>query len=258
MPEIQLFQLIPLGFFAFLAGFIDSIAGGGGLIQLPALLAILPGAPVVMLLSTNKLASCCGTGVAVYRYSKKLPDRNKEMLPIALAAFIAAIGGALIATRVPNHWMRPLVTVLLVLVLLYTLFKKDFGSFDSAHSFSADWKKWLGLAVGLIIGLYDGFFGPGTGNFLILSLIFIYGMDFLQASASSKIINLATNLGALLLFALNGYGYFGLGLLMAVFNIAGALCGVQVAVLKGSRFIRVLFIIVVAGLLIKQLSDLLG
>ncbi len=257
MPEISLFQLIPLAFFAFLAGFIDSIAGGGGLIQLPALLAVLPGAPVVMLLSTNKLASCCGTGVAVYQYSKKVTDRNKEMLPIALAAFCAAIGGALIATRVPNHWMRPLVTVLLALVLIYTLFKKDFGGLGAVQGLAPDRRKIWGVVAGLGIGLYDGFFGPGTGNFLILSLIFIYAMDFLQASASSKIINLATNLGALLLFALNGYGYWGLGLLMAVFNIAGALCGVQVAVLKGSRFIRILFIVVVAGLLLKQLTDLL-
>ncbi len=257
MPEISLLQLIPLCFFAFLAGFIDSIAGGGGLIQLPAMLAVLPGAPVVMLLSTNKLASSCGTGMAVYQYSRKVPIHWKEMLPIACAAFCAGIGGALIATHVPNHWMRPLVTGLLILILVYTLLKKDFGSLRNAGGIAANKRMIFGLAAGIGIGFYDGFFGPGTGNFLILALIFIYGMDFLRASASSKIINLATNLGALLLFAVSGYGYFLLGLLMAVFNIAGAVCGVRVAVLKGSRFIRILFMVVVAGLLIKQLMDLL-
>jgi uncharacterized membrane protein YfcA len=115
----------------------------------------------------------------------------------------------------------------------------------------------LGLLVGVFIGFYDGFFGPGTGNFLILCFIFIFGLDFLQASASSKVVNLATNIGAMLLFIISGYGYYLLGILMAAFNMAGAVCGVKLAVLKGSKFIRIFFIIVVSGLIIKQILDFL-
>ncbi|MHC1772617.1 MAG: sulfite exporter TauE/SafE family protein [Flexilinea sp.] len=257
MPEISISQIIAVCFFAFLAGLIDSIAGGGGLIQLPAMLAVLPNAPVVMLLSTNKLASSCGTGMAIFQYSRKVPIHWKQMLPIAGVAFCAGVGGALTATHVPNHWMRPLVTGLLVAVLIYTLLKKDLGDTGKTSGIAANKRAVFGLFAGVVIGFYDGFFGPGTGNFLILVFIFIFGLDFLQASASSKVVNLATNIGALFLFVLSGYGYFILGLLMAVFNMAGAVCGVQLAVLKGSKFIRILFIVVVSGLILKQIFDFL-
>ena len=255
MPDITIVQSLFLLGFAFLAGLIDSIAGGGGLIQLPALMAILPTTPVVFLLGTNKLASSCGTTMAIYQYARKVPIEWKKVLPIAGIAFSAGILGALVATSVPNYWMRPLVLVLLVIVLLYTLFKKDLGAQVHQVPFSDRKKLLLSLLAGLVIGFYDGFFGPGTGNFLILALIGIFGMDFLHASASCKIINLATNVGALILFGSQGTIYIRLGLLMAVFNIAGNFLGVQLAVLKGSKFIRVLFIVVVAGLLVKQGID---
>ena len=255
MPDIPIVQSLFLLGFAFLAGLIDSIAGGGGLIQLPALMAILPNAPVVFLLGTNKLASSLGTSMAISQYSRKVPIEWKKVLPIAGVAFGTGILGARVATSVPNYWMRPLVLVLLVIVLLYTLLKKELGAQVRQVPFTDRNKLLLSLLAGLVIGFYDGFFGPGTGNFLILALIGIFGMDFLHASASCKIINLATNLGALILFGAQGSVYIPLGLLMAVFNIAGNFLGVQLAVLKGSKFIRVLFIVVVAGLLVKQGID---
>jgi uncharacterized membrane protein YfcA len=257
MPDISIFQIIGACFFSFLAGAIDSIAGGGGLIQLPGLMAVLPNVPIVMLLSTNKMSSAFGTGMAIFQYSKKVPIHWKRMIPIAAIAFFASICGALTATRVPNQWMRPLVTVLLIVILIYTLLKKDFGDDTEKAGVSKKSKIILGLLVGVFIGFYDGFFGPGTGNFLILCFIFIFGLDFLQASASSKVVNLATNIGAMLLFIISGYGYYLLGILMAAFNMAGAVCGVKLAVLKGSKFIRIFFIIVVSGLIIKQILDFL-
>ncbi len=255
MPEISTIQLLILLGFAFLAGLIDSIAGGGGLIQLPALLAVYPNVPIVYVLGTNKLSSSCGTLMAVYQYARKIQIEWKKVLPIAVIAGISSVGGALIATTVPNNWMRPLVLVLLTLVLAYTLFKKDLGAHEHQVPFTPRQQFLLSMFAGLVVGFYDGFFGPGTGNFLILALISIFGMDFLHASASSKIINLATNIGALTLFGLHGSIYVWLGLLMAIFNVGGNFLGVRLAVLKGSRFVRVLFIVVVTGLLIKQLID---
>ena len=257
MPDITILQILILSGFAFLAGLIDSVAGGGGLIQLPAIMAILPYAPVASLLGTNKLSSSCGTGMAVFQYSRKVPIEWKKVLPIAGVAFCSSIFGAMTAVSVPNQWMRPLVLVLLTVVLIYTILNKNLGV--RVHEVSLSFRQQLGLSLlaGLVIGFYDGFFGPGTGNFLILALIGIFGMDFLRASASCKIINLATNFGALILFGSQGAIFVYLGLIMAVFNMAGSYVGVRLAVLKGSKFIRILFIVVVSGLLLKQCIDYL-
>ena len=258
MPDITLLQVAILSFFAFLAGMIDSIAGGGGLIQLPAIMSVLPNAPVVFLLGTNKLSSCFGTALAVAQYSKKVKLDWKKILPIAVVSFFAGIAGARIAVLIPNNWMRPIVIVLLVVVLIYTLFKKNLGVETHVVTTSHKTQMTLGILAGLVIGLYDGFFGPGTGNFLTLAFIAIFGMNFLTASASIKPLNLATNIGALILFGLAGTIYVQLGLIMAVFNMLGSFVGVRLAILKGSRFIRILFIVVVFGLLIKQVWDLLS
>ncbi len=258
MPDITLLQGIILAFFAFLAGLIDSIAGGGGLIQLPAIMSVLPNAPVVFLLGTNKLSSSFGTALAVAQYSRKVKLDWKKILPVAVAAFFAGIAGAQIAVSVPNNWMRPIVIVLLVVVLIYTLFKKNLGVDTREVSAPLKTQMILGILAGLVIGLYDGFFGPGTGNFLTLAFIAIYGMNFLTASASIKPLNLATNIGALILFSMAGTIFVQLGLIMAVFNMLGSFVGVRLAVLKGSRFIRILFMAVVFGLLIKQTWDFLS
>ncbi len=255
MPDITFAQGIILAGVAFLAGMIDSIVGGGGLIQLPGIMAVLPGVPVVFLLGTNKLSSSFGTGLSVNQYARKMPIEWKKVLPMAALAFCTGIGGALTAIAVPNQWLRPLVLVLLIAVLIYTILKKDLGATIRQVLFSRKKQLILSLLAAAVIGFYDGFFGPGTGNFLILALISIYGMDFLNASASCKIINLATNIGALILFGSAGTIYVGLGLMMAVFNMAGAFIGVRLAILKGSQFIRILFIFIVTGLIIKQGID---
>lgn len=256
--DVSVSQLVFIYVFAFMAGFIDSIAGGGGLIQLPALFAAFPGAPAVFLLGTNKLSSSCGTALATVRFSRQLDMNWRRVLPLALTAGCLSVLGALTALNVPNAWLRPLVIVLLVLVLIYTRLNRTLGETPQAVRWSGKRQFFLGLGAVAAIGLYDGFFGPGTGNFLILALISVYGFDFIHASASTKVINLGTNIGALILFFNAGTIYVHIGLTMALFNMAGAYLGVKLAILKGSKFIRMLFLLVVAALLMKQLYDLIN
>ena len=262
MPQITLpfsmsiWQLLGLCAVSFCAGFIDSIAGGGGLIQLPGVMACLPTVPVVQLLAINKTSSMFGTCMSMYEYGRKGLISFKRMWKSMLIAFITSALGAYTAKRVPNELLKPLIVVLLAVLIVFTLAKKDFGEKERKSRFTPAVQAVLGMLLGLIMGFYDGFFGPGTGNFLIMGLIFIYGLDFLHASADSKTINGVTNLSAFIMYTVLGVGNLILGCVMGIFNMAGAHVGVRLAVLKGSKFIRVLFIVMSCGLLIKQLIDL--
>lgn len=255
--SMNIWQLLGLCAIAFCAGFIDSIAGGGGLIQLPGIMAFLPNVPAVTLLAVNKTSSMCGTITAVIEYTRKGMVNFRRMWKSALAAFVTSAIGAFVAKRVPNELLKPLIIVLIAFLIGFTLLKKDFGREERASRFSPGQQAVFGLILGLVIGFYDGFFGPGTGNFLIMGLIFIYGIDFLHASADAKTINAMTNISAFLMYTRMGVGNIPLGITMGLFNMAGAHVGVRMAVLKGSRFIRLLFIVMSCGLLIKQVIDLL-
>ncbi|HPH96472.1 MAG TPA: TSUP family transporter [Anaerolineaceae bacterium] len=249
-------ELVILCGFAFLAGFIDSIVGGGGLIQLPALLAILPQAPVVLMLGTNKVASCMGTSVATYQYARQIPLPWKDLLPAAVVAFALSFTGARVVSLIDATSLRPLIILLLIAILIYVSIRKDFGSVQALKG-TALQRRWLGILFAGVIGFYDGFFGPGTGSFLIFAFIGILGMNFITASASSKVINLATNLAAIVYFAATGNINFMLAIPMGFFNIMGAVAGTRMAMLKGSKFVRVLFIVVVCGIILKLIYDLL-
>ncbi|MBR6091150.1 MAG: TSUP family transporter [Anaerolineaceae bacterium] len=249
-------QMIGLCAIAFTAGFIDSIAGGGGLIQLPGIMAFLPNVPVVTLLAVNKTSSMLGTITAVTEYTRKGMVNVKRMWKSALIAFFSSAMGAFAAKRVPNELLKPLIVILLACLILFTLLKKDFGQHETVSRFSPAQQAILGLLLGLLIGFYDGFFGPGTGNLLIMGLIFIYGEDFLHASADAKTVNAMTNIAAFTMYTMMGVGNILLGVTMGLFNMAGAHLGVRLAVLKGSRFIRILFIIMSCGLLLKQIIEL--
>lgn len=250
-------ELAVLCVFAFLAGFIDSIVGGGGLIQLPALLAILPQAPVVMMLGTNKVASCMGTSVATYQYARKIPLPWKDLLPAAAAAFALSFTGARVVSLIQPGSLRPLIIVLLIVILIYVSIRKDFGAVQALKGTAAR-RRWLGILIAGGIGFYDGFFGPGTGSFLIFAFIGIFGMNFITASASSKVINLATNMAAIIYFAATGNINFMLAIPMGLFNILGAVAGTRLAMLKGSKFVRILFLVVVSGIIIKLVYDLIA
>lgn len=249
-------QLIGLCLIAFTAGLIDSIAGGGGLIQLPGIMAFLPDVPVVTLLAVNKTSSMLGTITAMTEYTRKGLVNIKRMWKSALAALFTSALGAFAAKRVPNELLKPLIVVLLAFLIAFTLLKKDFGQEEKRSRFSESQQSILGLLLGLCIGFYDGFFGPGTGNLLIMGLIFIYGENFLHASADAKTVNAMTNIAAFTMYTLMGVGNIFLGITMGLFNMAGAHVGVRLAVLKGSRFIRILFIVMSCGLLLKQIIEL--
>jgi uncharacterized protein len=240
-----------LSVFAFVAGFVDSVVGGGGLIQLPALLLLLPpdqGRDVATVLGTNKAASIWGTAMAVVQYAPRVRINWHAILPAAAAAFASAWVGAMAVSHLDRSVLEPLILVLLVLVTLYTAFRPALGQLH-APAFTAHHERSLGILVGGVLGFYDGFFGPGMGSFLIFVFIGIFGFDFLSASASAKVINVATNLAALILFAMTGRVLVRYAAPMAVCQMAGSIVGTRVAMLKGNRFVRVVFLVVAAVLI---------
>jgi hypothetical protein len=242
---------------AFGAGVIDAMAGGGGLVQLPALFAAYPTTPHPTLLGTGKLSGLAGTSSAVFRYLRHVRLDWRLVLPAAAAAFVAALAGAWIATRIPPDRFRAMVPVLLALVLAYTLLHRDFG-LEHRPLAGGRRVRTLAAAGAGVIGLYDGFFGPGTGSFLMFLFVRGFGLDFLHASASAKVVNVAANAAAIILFGLTGEILWLLGLAMAACNISGALLGSHLAIRHGSGFVRWVFITVVSALIAKTAWDVLG
>ena len=239
---------------AFFAGFVDAIVGGGGLIQLPALLAGYPSSAPPVLLGTNKLGSICGTTGAVMRYLRVVRIPWRILLPGAVVAFLAALAGASLVSAVSPALFRPLVPIMLGVVLVYVLWHKDLGARHAPILFSRR-RGYLALAAISGIGLYDGFFGPGTGSFLMLLFIRFYGFDFLHASAGARAINVATNAGALLFFGIHGNIHWALGIALGACNAMGSVLGAHTAVTHGSKFVRVVFIAIVITLIAKTGAD---
>jgi uncharacterized membrane protein YfcA len=239
---------------AFVAGFIDAIVGGGGLIQVPALFAGYPSSAPPALLGTNKLGSICGTGTAVLRYRRVVRIPWRALLPAAAVAFVASLAGAGLVSAVSPALFRPLVPFMLTAVLVYVLLYKDMGARHAPVVFSRR-RGLLALAAIGGIGLYDGFFGPGTGSFLMLLFIRLYGFDFLHASAGARAINVATNAGALLFFGIHGEIHWALGFALGACNASGSVLGAHTAVKHGSKFVRVAFIAIVVALIFKTGVD---
>ena len=239
---------------ASLAGFVDAIVGGGGLIQVPALLTGYPAVPPATLLGTNKLGSICGTTSAVLRYMRVVRLPWALLLPAAVVAFLAALAGASLVSSVSPALFRPLVPIMLGVVLAYVLWHRDLGARHAPIVFSRR-RSCAALASIALIGGYDGFFGPGTGSFLMLLFIRLYGFDFLHASAGARAINVATNLGALLFFGFHGEIHWILGFALGLCNAAGSVLGTHTAVKHGSKFVRVIFIVVVTALIAKTAAD---
>jgi uncharacterized protein len=239
---------------AFFAGFIDAIVGGGGLIQVPALFAGFPASSPPVLLGTNKLGSICGTGSALLRYLRVVQLPWRVLLPAAAVAFVASLAGARLVSAVAPALFRPLVPVMLTLVLLYVLRHKDLGTRHAPMVFSRA-RAYLALAAIGAIGMYDGFFGPGTGSFLMLLFIRFYGFDFLHASAGARTINVATNAGALLFFGIHGEIHWGLGIALGFCNAVGSVLGAHTAIRHGSKFVRLVFIVIVVALIAKTAID---
>ena len=248
--------ILGLVFFAFCAGTIDAAVGGGGLIQIPALMSALPQTAPATLFGTNKLASICGTGSAAFSFIRRVKLQWLLLAVIAVFAFISAFVGAACVSMVPTHILRPIVLVMLVVIAIYTFIKKQFGQVHVDQRITP--KLLIFAAIGsLVIGFYDGIFGPGTGSFFIFFFIRFLQVDFLHASALSKIGNFMTNLAALSFFIPTGHVMFQLGLLMASANIVGSLLGVRLALKYGSGFIRILFLILVSILICRLAYQIL-
>lgn len=247
-------DLFVLAVAAFLAGLVDAVVGGGGLIQIPAMFAVFPKEVPATLVGTNKLAAVFGTAVAAGRYARRVQVAWNTAGPAAVAAFALSFVGAWTLTRVPADFVRSLLPLVLVAVAIYTFKKKDLGSVH-APVHSGAMERWLAVGVGAAIGFYDGFFGPGTGSFLIFLFVRFFGFDFLSASAAAKIVNVACNVSALIWFGYSGHLIWQLGAMMAVCQICGSLVGTRLALRHGSGFVRKLFLVVVALLIIKTAVD---
>lgn len=240
---------------AFLAGLIDAVVGGGGLIQLPLLLAVFPSVSIPVLFGTNKLSSIAGTASAAVQYSRAVSVPFKIAVPASTAALVGAALGAAIVSFLSAQVLKPMVLVLLLGVALYTWFKPNFGATSVAKQ-DFHFPRLIACGIGFGLGFYDGFFGPGTGSFLIFAFVRIFGMDMLHASASAKLVNLATNFAALAFFLCHDGVLWQVGLVMACANVAGAQVGAHLAVRHGNAFVRRLLLAVVSVLMLKLSWDL--
>ena len=256
LPDVSAADLLVLCAVAALAGALDAIVGGGGLLQLPALLLVLPQAPVVALLGTNKLSSVVGTCSAAVTYARRVPVDLRTASAMAAAAFAGSGGGAALATVLPGAALEPLVLAALVGVLLFTVRSPALGEVEALR-LSPRAQRLVALLGGAVIGTYDGLVGPGTGSFLVFLLVGVVGLSFLHASATAKIVNTATNLAALLLFALGGHVLWGLGAAMAVSNLLGSQIGARLALRRGSAWVRRVFLVVVSALIVRLAYDVL-
>lgn len=247
------FSWVHLGFLmlaGFVGSFIDAIVGGGGLITLPAWMAT--GLPMAYALGSNKMASVVGaiTSFTTFMRSGRVDRRMLRYMPLSV---IGSVLGAVIASSLPEMLLRYIVIAVLVIVALYTFFKKEWGGADQIASFST--KDLAGiLFMILFLGAYDGFFGPGTGTFLIFGFLY-FGYNFVTAAGNAKAMNLASNLGGIAAFLFLGKVYFIYAIPMALCEIIGAHLGAKIAISRGVGFIRTLYLIVTVLLIGKQVYE---
>lgn len=249
--ELDIFNLVMLTVLGFIGAFINAIVGGGGLITVPALLAV--GLPPATAIGTNKLAAALGNLTSMLTFLRAGKVNVRQLAPILPLVFIGSMCGALVIHLLPSEILRPLIILLLVAVLIYSILKKDLGQVRTGQRVSSR-KKWLGYLLLIGLGLYDGFFGPGTGSFMIFVLLFM-GFDFMQAAGNAKLLNLASNLAALIVFLFHGTVHFSYGIVLGLSMVVGAYVGSRLALSKGTGFVRVLFILITAALVIKTIYD---
>jgi uncharacterized protein len=243
-------ELLLISLASLAAGFVDSIVGGGGLILLPALFATFPSAHPATLLGVNKSASVWGTISATAQYARRVDMPWHALLPAAGLAFAGSMLGAWVVTQVSPDALRALLPLVLLAVLVYTLARKDLGR-DHAPRFQGRRATAAACLLGVSIGFYDGFFGPGTGSFLVFLFVRWLGYDFLHASASAKLLNVASNVAALSLFAWKGHIWWHYVVALGLANVLGSVLGTRMALKHGSGFVRVAFIVVVSALILK-------
>lgn len=252
--DLTLYTLIFLFFAAFSAGLIDAIAGGGGLIQLPAMMIGLVKSETVVILGTNKVPSIFGTTASALIYRRNIKIETSLLLTMAIPAFIGAMAGASLASLIPTEVLKPIIVSLLIAVVVYTWKRPQLGQLEAMKQ-SKSLRLKIGALSALLIGFYDGIIGPGTGSFLILVLVAIMGFAFLSASAIAKVVNVATNAGAIVVFGYNGDIIWKVGLLLAIANVLGSFIGVQIALKGGSNLVRKAFMAITLLLIVKVTVD---
>lgn len=253
MEDIQISTLLLLMFFGFLAAFIDSVVGGGGLISIPALLfsGLSPSAAI----ATNKLASSMGSFTSTIAFIRSGKVDFKLVSKLFPLIFIGSLLGAWVVNFVSPELLKPMILVLLIAIAIYTFFKKDWGQKSTYHKLT--WQKAALFAFAIFaIGFYDGFFGAGTGSFILFAFLMI-GFDFLHSAGNAKFLNFGSNLAALIMFIFLDTVNFSYGIPMGISMIAGALAGSKFAIKKGVAYVRVLFIIVTVILIMKNIMDYL-
>ncbi len=256
MDDPSLWTLGLLALAGLFAGFVDAVVGGGGLVQLPALVVAFPGAAPVQVLATNKLAGTCGTTVSSLTYYRRVRPDPGTFVPLMVVAFVGSALGALAASHLPKAAFDPIILLALVVVGTYVLVRPDLGDVTDLR-FAGHRHTLAAALAGLAIGFYDGALGPGTGSFFVFTLVGLLGYSFLEASAKARIANWATNVAALLVFAAQGAVMWKVGLVVGVCNLLGSYVGARTAVAKGSGFVRVFFVVVVSAFVLKIGSDVL-
>jgi len=254
--EFGLFTILFLSLSAFIAGFIDAVVGGGGLIQTPALLITFPKMPLPALFGTNKIAALAGTSIAAFKYSKKIIFNYQLLFIIALSCFVSSFLGAKIVSLIDPTILKPLILIILIIIAIYTFLKKNLGSTESKN-LTIKKQMLYGSLIGLIVGFYDGFFGPGTGSFFVLGFVIILGFDFVKASAYSKIVNCVTNLSALIVFIKQGNYLLHIAIILAICNVLGSFIGSHLALKKGNGFVRIIFLVIVTIMILKYGYDVI-
>lgn len=247
---METYIIILLCIASFFAGFIDAVVGGGGLIQTPVALILLPNLAVSSIIGTLKIPAFSGTSFAANQYLKKVDMNWRLLIIMMLLAVPSAFLGSTVLTYVSNDFMKPLLLVVLSLLVIYTYAQKNFGQ-HVVITHSATTQIFYAVVISFTVGFYDGFIGPGTGSFLVLAFIALLGFDFLHASANAKMVNLATNFGSICLFVLKGKIIWAIAIPMAFCNATSGWICAKLAIKKGNKFIRIFFLVVVIGTLMR-------
>ncbi|MGN6567004.1 MAG: TSUP family transporter [Flavipsychrobacter sp.] len=243
--------------FALLAGFVDAMAGGGGLIQLPAMFILQPQLSLAQTLATNKTASFFGTSVSSIRYLRRVDMNWRHLTPIIISSLIGSFGGALLVSYIHKDQFMPFIICVLTLVLIYTIVRRNLGLHHNVKELSTLKYYLFAIGTGGLIGAYDGMIGPAAGSFFIFAFIVLFGYDFLHASANAKLLNSLANFSALTFFFAKGNIVWHIAVPVCSANMLGNYIGSHIALKKGSAFIRIFFIIVVLALILKLGYDYL-
>ncbi|MDR1530007.1 MAG: sulfite exporter TauE/SafE family protein [Burkholderiales bacterium] len=245
-----------LAVMAFIAGLINGSVGGGGLVLLPAALSLLPNELPATVFGTNKFAAIFGNGMAVRQYLKRVQLPWDLMIPAIVCAFTASFCGAMLVSKIPVHFIKPAILLMLIIMTIYTFIKKDFGKIQKSDVINSRRRRIGAAALGVATGFYDGMFGPGVGNLIAFLFIRFFAFDFLRALAASRVINTVTNLAALSFFIPSGHIVWICAIPMAAASMIGGFVGAHLMIRSGVRVIRMVFLLLMIVLIGKIAYDI--